>query len=410
MKRNLDAALRGQFLAAFALLLLLATSGFLLRRSQPQRAVESDSQAPSPASSGAGQRREPAELRAQLLRSAPVAASAARPGAARSEALAYLIETSDDPRVVIAALRDVPSTYAARSTRKPSPGPELQRAIAKHVRSPNPSVLAAALDAARVALLSKEPADELTLAIAEQTRAERDPARRAASLAALDLLRPDRRAPHVLTALEQALAAREPYLVSLALLALSDSGPSLEALSDAERARIAEQALAHGADADPGVRGRVLALLAEVPAFARLELRVAAGQQRLADAHHYVSAQAADLLQRCRQPAAIHRLIELGGDLALARYELAGWRQLDGSAGTLLHVVPGRPTVAEAALQAIRSLSELVPGVSVLSLTLAAPPQPQDAILRNVQLAKSWYRAQAARIPQSLSSPDASAK
>ena len=93
-----------------------------------------------------------------------------------------------------------------------------------------------------------------------------------------------------------------------------------------------------------------------------------------------------------------HKLIEHVSDLELARYELR-FNELDGSPGLLLHTLPGRPRVAEAALLALLALSETIPGVERLNLTLTS--SNSDAfVLQNAELARSWYRAHSASIPQ----------
>jgi hypothetical protein len=73
---------------------------------------------------------------------------------------------------------------------------------------------------------------------------------------------------------------------------------------------------------------------------------------------------------------------------------------LDGSPGNLLHVVPGRKRVAEAALLAIQALSQDVPGLNPLVLTLGGRPSAEALVLENQGMADRWYRAEASLIPR----------
>jgi HEAT repeat protein len=173
-------------------------------------------------------------------------------------------------------------------------------------------------------------------------------------------------------------------------------------MTPAERAELALSVLNLLDHYDPGVRGRALAVLAEVPALTEIRTRIDAARRALVSRDAYVRAQAADLLARCREPMAIHELVEHVADLSTARYELRGFTRLDGTSGTLLHEVPGRPRVAEAALFAIRSLSELIEGVPPLSITLGDRDRTEALILENAELARSYHLAHHAQIPRSL--------
>jgi hypothetical protein len=317
-----------------------------------------------------------------------------------AETIVYLAETSDDPHVISAALREVLTTYSSRSKLKPAPDAALERVLLKHVRSGDPTVAAAALVAARVPLMTERPSEALVNAIVESTTPDSGSSRRYAAFEALDLLRPDRRTPAVLDAFEQALSSPEPYLVSRALLAFSQSGPALLLLPEADRARLGTRVLALGTHPDPGVRGRALAVLSELDWLVPARVRLATALERLGDAHPYVRAEAAELARRCREPLSIHALIQLVSDLAPARYELAGFSLLDGGAGSSVHLLPGRPTVAEAALLAVLSLSQEAPGVTPLTLTLSGRQAPTSLVLQNAELARAWYQNEASRLPR----------
>jgi hypothetical protein len=313
---------------------------------------------------------------------------------AEPEPRAEPAETSDDPRAIVASLEALGSTYAARSTRKPAPDAELERVLVKHLESEHDAVVRAALTTARVSLMTEPPQAGVVAAIVELTGKDEATSRRAAGLEALHSLRPDRRSGDVLSAFQTALDAEEPELVSLGLLALSQSGPSLAGAPEVTRTALGERVVALLGHGNPGVRGRALLVLAELPELVTEEKRFAAGKHGLLDREPYVCAQAADLLARTRKAAAIHGLIEQVRDLRAARYELRG------SAGVLLHEVPGRRRVAEAALFAIQSLGETVSGAERLTLTLRDRYTDDPLVLENAEAAKAWYRSLAGRIPR----------
>jgi hypothetical protein len=368
----------------------LAVAGLWLRgRNSPQ--ASTSSRAPV-------EQQAPASVQADLRRP-QLAARPAQPEPSAVRSLASLAADSDDPAVVEAAFSSILSTHAARSTKKPGSDAELERAIAKHVKSARASTALAALGAARVPLMSAEPSELVTNAIVEVASPDQPPARRYAGLDALNLIRPSRRSENVLAAFESALDAAEPELVSFALLALSQSRASLETAQKALRSRLAARVLELLGHADPGVRGHALLVLAEVPALVPAEARAALGRTATTDSAAFVRARAADLLARCGDPSAMHALIGLVADLAPARYELRGFTRLDGSAGVLVHELPGRKHVAEAALFALVTLSERVDGTRPLALTLPERTAAPAELLQSAEIARAWYRSSQQRIP-----------
>jgi hypothetical protein len=385
-------------LALAAPLTIAATWGYWAR-SQSTALSEAIPSA-SRQKSDAGPLRAPEAALPQRARPAAPLPSTVVLGKPSTQSITQIADTSEDPHVIAAALREVLTTYSSRSSQKPLPDAELERVLLKHVRSRDSLVYGAALSASRMPLMMANPSQELARAIADEAAPGSPTERRQAALEALMLLRPDWRGAPVLAAFEQALSAREPWLLSLALLALSQSAPSLTALPDADRLRIARSVLELGAHTDPGVRGRSLLVLAEVEGLVSPAERFSAGELHLADPHGYVRAQAADLLARCREPMGIHALVPLVGDLSAARYVLAGFSLIDGSAGELLHEVPGRARVAEAALLALLSLSQGLAGVSPLVLTLTGSAQSEALVLQNADIARAWYRSEADHVPR----------
>jgi hypothetical protein len=391
---------RTRIIVAVSALTAVAVAAVLLRRGEVPAPVTQAAAPPAvrDVEPPAAREGNSESNRAALLSEARHAATGLRSQQPDAQRLTYLAETSDDPRVVEASLTAILSTYAARSTRKPGPDADLERVLVKHVKSERPATAIAALAAARIVLMAEQPRDGVTSAISELAAPQSPPPRRYAALEALNQLRPDRRAAHVLVAFERALDASEPHLVSMALLAFSQSGPSLESLPEPARARLAKRVATLLAHYDPGVRGGALLAMAELPWLSDHGVRIAAGERALADRDAYVRARGADLLARCREPAAIHLLIEHTSDLTLARYELRGWSRFDGSPGTLVHELAGRKRVAEAALVAIRSLSESLDGASPLRLKLGRQPS-NDVVLENAAIASSWYEAHRGIIP-----------
>jgi hypothetical protein len=285
------------------------------------------------------------------------------------------------------------SRYVARSRRKPAPDAELERVLVTHLGSEDDAVVRAALFSARLSLLTEPPRAGVVSAVVGRAGKDQPASRRALALEALSYLRPDRRSG-AWSAFQAALDAEEPELLSLGLLALSQSGPSVDAADEATRAALGERVTALLGHGNPGVRGRALLVLAELPALSSEGRRFEAGLHALLDGEPYVAAQAADLLARTRKAAAIDRLIELVHDLRPARYELRS------SSGVVNHELPGRRSVAEAALFAVQSLGERVGGVERLPLTLRDRYTDDRLLLENADAAKRWYLRFAARIPR----------
>ena len=318
-----------------------------------------------------------------------------------AERLIETLETSQDASAIEAALRAVLTTYSSRSTLKASPDAKLDRALIKHLGSDSPVLFQTALEAARIPLMTDDgPSPELTRAISEFAQPGSPPARRKLALEALNLIRPSRRTEAVLQVFEQALAAREPEVVSEALWAFAESGAARGALSEERRARLAQRILELTRHENPGVRGRALRVFADVPGLIPNDARFQAGVRALDDRHGYVRGEAAHLLSRCQEPRAIHGLMSYVGDLNPAAYELP-YGELDGQRAVVPHDVSGRKRVAEAALFAILSLSKrLTLSTPFPLLTLGGRSEPDAKVLENTALVRAWYRAAAREIPR----------
>lgn len=309
------------------------------------------------------------------------------------------LEESDDPRALEAALRSVLTTYASRSTRKPVPDAALEHAIARQLTAEDGAVARSAFAAARVPLMTEAASPALASAIASTVTPERTPARRTLALEALNLIRPDRRGAPVLAAIKQSLAAPEPEVVSQALFALAQSGPSLAALSDADRAELAERVQQLTLHHNPAVRGRALFALAEVAELGTPQVRLDSAVRHLGDPLPYVRAEAANLAARSRDARAVHALLSYVGDLALARYELA-FIDIEGRPAVAEHAVPGRKRVAEAALFAILALSREATVSKHFELTLRGSAESDARVLENAAIVRAWYGDVAAQLPR----------
>src|SRR5690606_21003158 len=167
------------------------------------------------------------------------------------------------------------------------------------------------------------------------------------------------------------------------------SEPSL--LSSAARQRIGARIADLTNHSDPGVRGRALGLLAKFDGLVAPAERVELLRAALEAEEPYVRAAAADTAGRIGATEVIPRLLALTEDLAVARYDLTGWTNLGGEPGRLLHAVPGRQLVAEAALHALATLSR-----GELVLAMSGPRQSPEEIRINAERARAWRHARAA--------------
>lgn len=383
---------------AISVVALMMGSGAALwaARSKSQEPVD---RSPLNFQPNAGQRRKLDALRSTISPERPRFSPAEARERSNAKLFTYLAATSDETPVLLAALDAIGSAYASRSSRKETPDADLEKVLLKHLRSARDDVASAAFAAARVPLMMATPPDGLTRGLAELAAAGQSPRRRYATLEALDSIRPDRRALHVIETFEQALGAAEARFPSRALLALAQSGPSVASLSEPHRQRIGRRVLDLLGHADAGVRGRSLAVLAEVDALAPAA-RWESARAALKDAHPYVRGQAADLLGRAARPAAVHLLIDLVADVAPARYEISGFTEIDDTPGTLEHTVAGRPRVADVAQLAIVTLSSTLEGVSAPVLAPRARGEPEASLLANAEALRAWYHANAERLPR----------
>lgn len=349
-------------------------------------------------------------LRGRLSEVNPSFAAEDTRARANAKLFTYMAGTSEEPRVVRASLEAIQKAYSSRSSLKEAPDADLARVLAKHLRSGQPAIALAAFEATRIPLMTDRPRPELCALLAEMSGPAEPPARRYAALEALNLIRPDQRNPEVLAAFQAALSATEPHLVSTALYALAQSGPSFQVVGASQT--LGPSVVALTTHADAGVRGRALALLMELQGVAEPPWIAAKARQMLDDAQPFVRAQAAAVLEQLREPSAIHALMAHVDDLGVARHVLEGWLSLDGSAGQLTHGLPGRRRVAESALFAIRSLSAAeaassagpadaaeLPPWRPFVVTLGGPAQTDELVRQNAELAKAWYRTASALLP-----------
>lgn len=382
---------------------LLGMAVYALRsRVAPERTAElpsprvSDVPPPQPSTAD---RQALESLHARLLQPRP----RFRPeetGPATARRVLHLAEFGDDPRVVRGAIEALPSFFAPRSPSKPVPGADFERVLLKHLGSKNAETMSAALGVVWLSLAAEDPSPRLVGAVAAVAAPDEPAPKRAAALQALNTLRSNRRSNDVLGALELSLKAPEAHLVSLALLALAESGPSLATAAEARQEALGARVVGLSDHSDPGVRGRALLVLAALPELVDPETRIASARGHLGDEHPYVRAQAADLLARCERPEGIHDLVAHVQDLERATYVLSGWTALDGSQGSLTHQVAGRPRVADAMIFAVQSLSAALVGIDPLTVSLGGRPAPDELVRENGRDVEAWYRGNAPRVPR----------
>ncbi|HLV19844.1 MAG TPA: HEAT repeat domain-containing protein [Polyangiaceae bacterium] len=397
----------------WAAVLAAGLAGYALV-SRPHGEAPSGVAAPAPVGSTsqldfeptAAQRLRLVELRESLSEAAPRFTGEVARERANAKLFTYLAATSDEPLVIEASLQAIGAAYSSRSSRKAAPDADLDRTLSRHLRSDRPSVARAAFRAARIPLMAEHPGSELVEELVETCAPGEPVARRYAALRALDLLRPDRRGADVVQCFVAALQAEQPHLVSAALFALAQSNPSLEP-ARAKGGDLAPLALRSLAHPDPGVRGRALELLAELPWLVEADVAYASGVQALKDPHPYGRAVAAATLARLGDPRAVHHLIEQVDDLAVAEHEITGFPTIDAGPGRLQHAVPGRKRVAAAALFAIQSLSSS-PAAHAAAAAPTVPPAPLklggrtrtlEELRENAVMARSWYQQVRHRLP-----------
>lgn len=304
----------------------------------------------------------------------------------------YMAATSDEPHVVQGSLEAILVAYSSRSSKKEAPDADLEKVLLKHLASQENEILAQALAAARIPLMSEDPGDLLPAALVRLASPGHSPEKRRAALEALNLLAPRTRNEKVLACFQETLGAQEPYLIAEALFALENSalsfgdppGPTPE-LSHKVRALTEHM--------DPNVRGRALSVLTTLRWLTTASERVALGMRGLSDPHPYVRALAADLLGQNGQPEAVHALILHTQDMQVARASIS-YPKLDGTVGEMVHVLPGRKRVAEAALYALIALS-----TDELALAIGGPHQSEETIRNSAQVAERWYEKAKAHLP-----------
>lgn len=308
----------------------------------------------------------------------------------------HMAANSENPLVVRAALAAIGSAYSSHSETVAAPDRDLRRVLVHHMSSPDPKNAELAFSAARIPLMTETPPTELVEALAGIINSDLEFVRRYRALETLNLLRPSHRIETARAALSRSLERSEPALVSLALFALAESKESLSEARDAELIELAQRVkplLSHG---DPGVRGRALQLLTEIPSLMERSELESRAITALSDGHGYVRGQALDALAASENPNLIRSFLPLTRDMAEARYDIEAGTDLKGEPLLLPHDIPGRRRVAEAALFALRSVraravqNGTLPGEPELMLTLGAEIPSEAALKTLADAAAAW--------------------
>lgn len=308
----------------------------------------------------------------------------------------YMAATSDNPLVVHAALAAIGSAYSSRSETKAAPDDDLQRVLVRHMSSPDPKSAELAFAAARIPLMTEAPPPELIAALASLINSDLELVRRYRALETLNLLRPSLRNETARAAFSKSLERSEPAVVSLALFALSESKEPLSEARDTELLELGQRVKPLLSHENPGVRGRALQLLTEIPSLMERSELESRAITALSDPHPYVRGQALDTLAASTNPNLVRSFLPLTRDMAEARYDIEAGTNLKGEPLLLPHDIPGRRRVAEAALFALRSVrakavqNGTLPEEPELVLALGAEMPSEAALKTAADAAAAW--------------------
>ncbi len=304
----------------------------------------------------------------------------------------YLAATSKEPAVIQAALDGMYSTYAAyKSKRKVRVDEDFSKVVVAHLGSKNDKILARALHAAKAGIAGRSGDKPILTKILEVGRQRKDGP---AQFAVLDALRRGDRnlmAPEVSELMLNSLKHEKAYVVSMALQALT-----LRAGRIKDRKTLKAKAIELAKHADPGVRGRALGLLSRVGHRDEAALQVAL--EALKDEHPFVRSEAADALVTLRYQPAIHELIKLVDDMAENRYDIEGWKHLDGTPGRLHHDGSAWSRVNDSVMSAIKRLSRA--GRTRLKLDPINAKSVEESLKKNAAATKAWYAKEKAVLPK----------
>lgn len=349
--------------------------------------------ASEPVASNAAERLAAGELAASVVGEGP-RSSRALPRQRVAGQVATAVTSGDGSPGNELELALIEADYVERLARGEGADPGLDQALTRGLQDEDPVVVARALAVASLPFVAGVADPSLVTAIAELAVPTQPVARRQAALVALSSLRPSQRSREVLERFGGALQAPEPPVITTALRALLDSPRAWERERDL-RASWAPIVIELTEHPDPGVRGRALALSSLLDETG--EQSQARARRALRDAHPYVRAVGCDILGRRGQQAHVHDLIPLVADLAEARYELTGWRGLDGEPAALSHTLPGRDLVADAALHAVATLA-----AGDLELSLGGRGSTAVSLQSSIARAQAWYAVARPRLPSPL--------
>lgn len=301
----------------------------------------------------------------------------------------HIAATATDPAVVGAALSAMYGAYSSHSKRKATPDSDFALVVDKHLRSQDPKLATRALLAARTGIAGKDGSEELIRTVVSLASQEpyRDGPGRYAIIDTLRVVSANQRTKEVVQILEESLDSKNTYVVSYALQALYRATRSIE-----NRDALKAKALGMTAHEDPGIRGRAIELLGALGRDDAEVLKVVL--KALSDAHPYVRSEAAEAIARLRHRPAIHALVKLVDDKESNRYDIRDWSMLDGKPGRLHHDGSPWSRVYDAAMNAIRSLSE-----GAVELDRVNPKEIEKTLDKNAATTKAWYAKERKNIP-----------
>jgi hypothetical protein len=309
----------------------------------------------------------------------------------------YLAASSEDPKLIVAALGGMRSAYAGRSSRRgrPRANQDYGLVVATHLQSGNHAIQAAALRAAPQAVEGRRPyrpaVDEL-VSIAESHPL---PGARVEALGVLRRVHAFGKQEAIVAAMLRALEQKEPAVLSMGLLlAIHRNASGLT-----RRKEFSQRAAALVGHEDAGVRGRaarLLGLLSKGDAQVVEQLI-----PLLEDQNPYVRGQAALAVAEVGDVGIIHQLMALVDDEQAAYYQLA-YKSLRGKRARLSHGRKTR-TVGDQAIMAVARLS-----AKTKSAFKSLPRDAKNPATRrkeNVAAVKAWYAKHKATLRKGQSPP-----
>jgi hypothetical protein len=251
-----------------------------------------------------------------------------------AELFLYIAAKSDQPKVIIAALRAMRQAYVSSGGRKSRgrhvAGNDYGVVVAAHLKSKDPSIVAAAMSAAQRVLEGTSPHAATVAELARIAESHPVVGARIDAVSALTRMRGFRRNPVVAGAMLKVLEHPSAALLSHTLYQLYRG----RAAGLPRREEFLARAQALLSHQDPGVRGRAARLVAVLaPPTPELAKQLRA---MLSDPHPYTRSVVAHALADMNDVASVHLLVTKVDDLTRNSHHLT-YRRLVGREGSVPH-------------------------------------------------------------------------